>query len=214
MILPYVRYLFACLLIMAPFAGAQDMGLGVKGGFQQSVLWDDPDSEFTTTNRFAFGIIFQHALSDRWAFQPELLYSKKGADLVDPDVFADLNYFRFNLDYLEIPLMLVFHGSPDRKIDPVIEIGAVPAVKLSSNVDSGTVEGGFTRKDKDDSVGNYDLGLAAGVGFEFPVGAQRLILSARYTLGVANIITGSSLSDQTPDPKRNRSLLFSIGTRF
>lgn len=193
---------------------SQDLGLGLKVGIQKTDLWDDPDSDFTPIDRIAFGILFQHEITERWALQPELLYSKKGADLIDDSVFQNYDYFRFNLDYLEIPVMLVFKGAPDFTINPLIELGVVPALKLDSNVDSGTVEGGFTENDTDDSVENFDFGVAGGVGFELPFGGQRVQFGARYTLGVMNIVRGSSNSDSTPDPKRNRHLLFSIGTRF
>lgn len=152
-------FLLALGLGMSTAAQAQYRGrggkvsLGVKAG---ASLTDfvGADAKNVFNNRFGFhaGVFANIGLSKLVAFQPELLYSQKGAKTNA----VDINY---RLHYIDVPL--AFHINTDGfffEVGP--QVGFLAAAKLENG--SASVD-----------INNYkaiDFGYLAGLGYQMKHG--------------------------------------------
>ncbi len=92
-----VLFITPCLFVHA-HAGA---ALGVKGGMNVSGWWgEDTEDEYMKAG-FLGGLSFSYMHSDVFGIQAEILFHRKGVK----DKFMSVDIV-WNLDYLEIPMLL------------------------------------------------------------------------------------------------------------
>jgi hypothetical protein len=156
---------------------------GLKGGLTMSNLYIDQDDIDDENARFGFhlGIFSQIMFVETIGFQPEILFNTKGtrttySGIINQDV-------DFNLNYIDIPLMLVY-----RPLD-VLEFQAGPyfGFLLNSNVAySGLIDG---QDDLGrDNFNAFELGVGAGLQLNF----TGFHLGFRYNLGLTDIANSNA----------------------
>lgn len=156
--------------------------VGIKGGLNLSNLYvNDVDDENARIGWHA-GIYSQLFSSEAFAIQPELNYSTKGTGVTYARVGPNSVMFdhdqKFNLNYLDIPVLAVF------KLGRAAEIHAGPywsylvRAEIRTNDDNAANE--FDTIDRK-NFDNWDYGLVGGIGFNLGKGAQ---LGARYNYGL------------------------------
>ena len=148
------------------------------------------------------------------SFQPEVLYSMKGAQLNYNNIFGSGKY-RYNLDYLEVPVAAVFNIARNFNI----HAGPYAAFLLSAKVQdvdkngniNGATEGninGATELNKD-NFQSVDYGVFGGVAFD----AGNATIGGRYTYGLREI-GKAGLSGNLTKNSKNSALSFYIGFGF
>jgi hypothetical protein len=166
-------------LVMMPAAViSQENNFGIKGGLTWSNLYIDHEDIDDENARLGFhaGIFNQHMMTLKFGMQVDLLYTTKGSEaeytgILDQSV-------SFNIDYIDLPVMMVFRPVPAFEI----HAGPYAGVLLNSNVTfDGTFEG-VTELDRD-HFRNIDAGLVAGL----TINLVNLKLGARYNLGLRDI---------------------------
>lgn len=156
--------------------------VGFKGGLNLSNLYaKDVDDE---NARFGWhaGIFTQLFSSEAFAIQPEINYSTKGTGVTYAsagDNGVTFNHDqRFNLAYLDIPVLAVF------KLGPAAEIHAGPYWSYLLHAEIRNREGDpnneFNTVDRD-NFDDWDYGLVGGIGFNLGRSTQ---LGARYNYGL------------------------------
>ncbi len=191
-------------------ARAQEVTLGVKGGLNVASLSvddpADPDFGFDSQTDFLVGAFAQFGIGSVFALQPEVLYSRRGANSQDEDPATKLN-----LDYVEIPLLLVARlGSRESPIYPILYTG--PSVAFETRC---RVTGAGESFDCDDPLldgalqtAKTDFGLVFGGGFEILYSRLTVQLDARYTLGLTNL---NETEDAAEVSAKNRTWSFMLG---
>jgi hypothetical protein len=92
------KVLLTALAVFAfSFANAQDTKYGVKGGLNMSNNSADGSKSITS---FHLGGFAQFKMNDKFAIQPELLYSAQG---------AKNDFGTLNLNYINIPVMAKYN---------------------------------------------------------------------------------------------------------
>lgn len=168
------------LIANAQYTKTSNSGFGVKGGanFTNLITGDVNDNNLLTS--FNVGVFALLPITGFIAFQPELNFSRKGAELVYDNIFAE-GTAEFRLNYLEVPLLL--------KVNPTknfnIHAGPYAAYLINAQVKNKTTGGTFDFEDNFDSkdFNRLDYGLFLGVGFDF----SSIGIGARYNYGLANI---------------------------
>ncbi|WP_340198916.1 porin family protein [Ascidiimonas sp. W6] len=149
---------FALALVMT--TSAQSFKFGAKAGANFASLNGDGADGFDGITNFHFGAVAEIGISDKFAFQPELLYSAQGASFSGIDL---------NLNYITLPLLAKF------KVSEAFSIEAGPQV-------------GFLVKDEilgeDVEADSFDYGLNLGLSYTLDSG---LFFQGRYSLGLADI---------------------------
>lgn len=169
-----VLMIVAVMAMVATAAVAQTT-FGVKAGVNFASLSDDFD-EMDSKMGLALGGFVKFELSEKFAFQPELLFSAQGAKLEEGG--AEL---KIKANYLNLPLMGKFYVMDGLSLQAGPQVGFL----MSANAElTGAGEENFDEDIKDEMKG-IDFGLNFGAGYELQNG---LGFDARYNLGLSNII--------------------------
>jgi hypothetical protein len=200
--------LFVALAVVASPIYAQVAGGGVKLGVNFATINTDSDDdddddvdeeEFGNKSGFVIGAFADIGLNDQLSFQPEFLYSQKGAsaDFTDDTttVNADLK-----VDVIQIPLLLKVNFAPAGAVRPFIVVGPGIGFITAAKIESGAVE-----EDIKDDVASVDFSGIIGAGLQFGRG----IVEVRYDHGFNNL---DDDEDEGGTAKsRTFTILFGVG---
>ena len=172
----------------------QGLDIGIKGGLNLSTFSGDLDDTEMKAG-FHIGPFLKIKPTDKFALQPEVLYSLQGAG----SGIVDENY---SLSYINVPVLGRFYLVDGLSID----IG--PQVGFLLNADLGDT-------DLQDAFQTIDFGIKGGLGLDLPMGFQA---SIRYYYGLGDIaseeieeITGLLGEEITVN---NQNIMISIGYGF
>ena len=139
-------------------ANAQKIKLGIKGGLNFSEINNDNSGKRYRTSDFNLGFMSEIPISEKFSFQPELLYSGQGGSSI-------------NLNYLNLPIMGKYYLTKGLSIEAGPQVGFLFSAKTSDrNIKS--------------SFKNFDFGANFGLSYELKNG---LNFEARYSLGLSKI---------------------------
>lgn len=162
-------------------AQAQYARAGVKGGLNLSNLYVDQADDDDARIGWHAGIFGQLFASEAFAIQPEVNFSTKGTGVTRIDANSARYESKFNLSYIDIPVLAVF------KLGEVAEIhaGAYWAYLIKAEIKNnrGNPDNEFTTQDRD-NFDDWDYGLVGGIGFNLGESAQ---LGVRYNYGLNEI---------------------------
>ncbi len=116
------------------------------------------------------GAFVKIPITDYYALQPEVLYSRQGGKSNSSD------YGDVNIDYLSIGVPNKFYVTPNNGFHFMLGIG------LDINLKNNFI--GLTNFDIDDEISPVDVVAMGGIGFEFPFG---LSIEARYKQGTISV---------------------------
>ncbi len=219
--------------------GFTQLAVGVKGGLglAQHQGTEPRDLEYTVDSTMrrgvAAGVFITLPITRRFRLQQEVLYVQKGsrqdigAVIFDIPTVMDVTY---DMDYLEIPVLLRYHWLIDRSVDVYSLAGFAFALKVDDRYQlTGDVSDGEEsiplRADSDMSeVDLFDFLFTYGVGLEVPVGGRRLLLEYRFDLSLQQLplptYADVPFGDETvrvendPVPLRNQCHMLLMGIRF
>lgn len=173
---------------------------GVKGGVNLATITGDDVGDLDSRTSFHLGLFMEIPLSERFSFQPEVLYSSQGFSINDQ---AD-----YKLDYVQVPLMAKVYIVKGLYAEAGPQFGF--KVKEEVDYESGSVDGEIEFDPDDSVIKNFDTNLALGAGYKFDNG---LSLSARYNLGLTSMIKDDAPIIADKDVK-NAVWQFGVGFSF
>lgn len=141
---------------------AQEIKFGAKGGLNFASISGDNTGDIETVTAFNFGLLAEIPLTEKFSFQPELMYSGQGYSFNDDTVA---------LNYLNIPLMGKYYLTKGLSLEAGPQVGFL----LSAKNDDTDVK---------DSFNTVDFGVNFGLGYKLDNG---LNFGARYNLGLSDI---------------------------
>ena len=160
--------------------GSNGSQIGIKGGVNFSDLYTENADNSKMITGFNIGVFSKLQISDNFAFQPELYFTTKGAEVTYNNAFVN-GTARFRLDYLEIPLLLVVNVTDNFNI----HVGPYAAYLLSGTVKNQSNVTLFNFEDNIDTrdYNRLDAGIAAGAGFDF----RSVSFGARFNYGLTKV---------------------------
>lgn len=192
------------LIIMPGLVKSQEINFGIKGGLTLSNLYIDEEDLDDENARLGFnaGFISQFMFVESFGIQPEFLFTTKGtegnyAGIINQSV-------KFNLHYIDIPILLVIRPIPVMEI----HLGPYAGFLVDSDIKfTGTIYG-ETTVDRD-HFNTLDYGLAGGLGFNF----GNFQAGVRYHLGLQEIADSTPTRLLLGDSKNSYGQLY-IAIRF
>ena len=163
------------LIASAPAAMAQNKGAGVKGGVNFAKLHietDEDDVNFDRRTGIVAGVFYVFPLAPHVSFQPEWLYTQKGAK------FAENSDFGLDLDYFDVPLLLRWDSTTAG--ESTFNVFAGPSINFRHRARQEDEEGD---RDIRDQVERIDVGLIVGAGVEL----GRFVIDGRYQHGLREV---------------------------
>ena len=164
-------------------ANAQDVKFGVKGGLNMSTTSEDGASSLLA---FHLGGFAELKVNDKFAVQPELLYSAQG---------AKFDGFNYNLNYINVPVMAKYYVADAFSIEAGPQIGFL----MSAKVDG---------VDFKEFCKTTDFGLNLGAGYNLN---ENMSLGLRYSMGLSEIEKEVAVGDSG---SKNSSFQLSFGYKF
>lgn len=151
---------------------------GIKGGVNFSNIYNEDVDDNNMLTSFNAGVFAVLPISELIAIQPEVLYSRKGAELTYNNVFAK-GKTKFNLNYIEVPVLLRVNLTKNLNIHAGPYIGFLIDANAKNESNGNTSTYNFDN----DNFNKIDAGLSAGIGLDFDVFG----FGARYNYGMTKI---------------------------
>ncbi|WP_366183947.1 porin family protein [Flavobacterium ovatum] len=153
---------------------------GVKGGVNFSNMYTEDVHDNNVLTSFNAGVYFLIPITEFAAFQPEIIYSRKGSELTYDNIFAK-GKAQFNLNYIEVPLLV--KGNLTKNIS--VHAGPYFAYLLDAKTINKSDSGSYNFEDNinNDNFNKIDVGLSAGIGLDF----DAIGIGARYNYGLTNV---------------------------
>ncbi|WP_299221998.1 porin family protein [uncultured Aquimarina sp.] len=194
--------LFGAVTVSAT-AQEEKIRFGAKAGLNLSNITGDFTDELSTRTSFHIGALVEIPLTDKFALQPEIMYSAQGAKYEFSEVgFTDESTIK--LDYLNIPVMAKFYPVEGLSIQAGPQLG----VLLSAKDKGEDSIGGEYEDDIKDFISSVDLGLNFGVGYQLEAG---IFFEGRYNLGLTDVNDVNTSEDFT---QQNSTIQLSVGYKF
>ena len=207
----------AISLMVVASLSAQEFHLGIKGGVNFASIGGDETDDIDRRTAFHAGLVSEIKFTEKFAVQPELLYSALGYKTEFSETINGVQLSEeesVDLDYLTIPLMAKYYLMDNLAIEAGPQIGLLLSADRESEerVNGGNINSSEkSEEDIKDSVNGTDIGFAAGLSFNTGTGA---FISARYVLGVSNINDFSESENSVDISNQNNVIQLSIGYLF
>lgn len=181
---------------------------GIKGGLNLTSLYVDNVSKEHMKAGFNAGIFAKLPITTGFSIQPELLYSVKGAkDTYSNFVQGDGEY-RFNLNYMELPVLAVVNITRNFSIHAGPYVGYLVSANVKNVDNNGEIQGATDLKA--DDFKRWDVGLAGGVALD----VSAFTLGARYNYGLTDIGKSGNLSGDLTKNSKNAGVSIYAGFAF
>ncbi|HSB94345.1 MAG TPA: porin family protein [Flavitalea sp.] len=183
--------------------------IGIKGGVNFSNFFIDDVKDNNVKTGLNLGLFAKLPVSHGVSIQPELLYSSKGAKVSYNNPLVGGEY-RFNLNYLELPVLAVFNLGKNFNI----HAGGYAAYLTSANVkseDNGSSNESLIDFDEE-QFNRFDYGLVGGIGFDI----KNVSIGARYNYGLNQIgeKNQSVISSEVLRNAKNNNISLYVGYGF
>ncbi|MFW6257222.1 MAG: porin family protein [Prolixibacteraceae bacterium] len=174
------------LLLFSTSAFSQFSEFGIKAGLNMSNLTVEGNNDNTMKFGLHAGILNKYYITEAFALQPELLYSSKGFENVFNNEIITDGEVNYNLNYIDLPIKLVFYLAEDFNFQFGPYIGYL--INANVDVDSAELLDDFfqvdSREELDrDMFNTLDFGLTGGLEFEL----NPLLIGFNYNLGLTQV---------------------------
>jgi len=175
------KILLTAVLFLAASAAihAQLVKFGVKAGVNFANQTGDTNFESNDFSKegitsYHAGLVAEIKLLDRFAIQPELLYSTQGATYKNA-----VSEFKNELGYISIPVMAKFYLTDSFSL----EVGPQASFLLSQKDDVNFEE-----------PETFEFGVNAGLGFKL---TENFFIQGRYGLGLTEASKNADVKNST-----------------
>ncbi|SDD32627.1 porin family protein [Niabella drilacis] len=188
------------LCTMASAQSAPGLRFGIKAGGNLSGLTNTKKAagmDMQSKTGFHAGVMMNAPIARCFSIQPEVLYSGQGAKEKNSNV-----RLRWNLGYINVPVMFRYHATPGVYIEAGPEVGLLTSSKFRYKF-----EGESMTEDAKKGTKSFSFGMGLGAGYRF---TPNLSINARYTAGFSDIIKKNTDAAAV----KNRSTSLGIGYTF
>lgn len=169
----YLITILTFLVLAVGSVSAQTGNIGTKIGMNSYTIVNDSGPGFDSKIGLYAGLLAHFHINRQFGIQPEVVYSMQG---------AKYDGTNFNLDYINVPVMLQYMFDNGFRIQAGPQIGFLVRAKGEGNLGSMDIKNDFK---------SIDAGLSFGASYvHTPTGFG---IDARYNLGLSDISESSSL---------------------
>ncbi len=209
--------LFAAVAVLTfTAANAQsEFRIGFKGGVNFASVGGDFTDDYDGRISFHIGGLVEIPITEKFAVQPELLYSSQGYKYEESDI--DYSYeAKTKMDYINVPIMAKYHIIDGLSAELGPQIGILISAKDEYEE---TFDGENASGDEDvkEFYNTLDFGIGIGASYRLNNG---LFFSARYVIGLSDVTNEDELEgdfgplDIEVFKQRNKVMQLSVGFSF
>ena len=182
--------------------------LGIKAGVNLSNMYVDDVSDENMKVGLNAGFFAKLPVARGFSIQPELLYSSKGAKEEYDNFIEGEGEYRFNLNYVELPVLAVFNLSKNFNLHLGPYVSYLAGVNIKDLKDNGTID--EIAEPDADNFNRFDYGLVGGLGVDI----SKFTLGARYNYGLREIGKSGNLTSQLLKNSKNSAVSIYLGIGF
>lgn len=180
--------LYAVIAVFAMnYGNAQEVKFGAKAGVNFASLSGDDVDNIDGRTSFHVGGVANISISEKFAIQPELVYSSQGFTMSESGIDVT-----GKLDYINLPILADFSIADGFSIQAGPQIGFNITDKMEAEGQSESLD-----------AESIDLGAAFGVQYKMETG---LFFQARYALGFSDVVENTDA--------KNNVISLSVGYFF
>jgi hypothetical protein len=206
------KLVLGVVLTTMSFAGlSQHKSLGINAGVGHSWIKNYRDAQFNPAGNF--GLSFVRSTKSSFGFGADLKFSSEGAQ---EEYMSGTTKFEHttDLNYIRVPLKAIFFfGKYGQKIRPKVHVGPSLGFLVGANdkVINTATSSVISDRKSDDDYHNFDIGLQAGVGFNY-----RLVKNTWFTtdLNYYSGFKGIRQSTTTAPRFINNNVALNIGVNW
>lgn len=181
---------------------------GIKGGLNFANLYVDNVQNENIKLGGNIGLFAKLPVFRGLSIQPEILYTSKGAKVTYDNIIQGTGAYRYNLNYVESPLLMVFNITRNFSVSG----GAYAAYLTSANVKDVNSDGsvnGVTNLNAED-FNRFDYGLVSGISVDI----ENFTIGGRYNYGLQTIGKSGNRSGELTRNSKNSVATIFIGFAF
>lgn len=174
----------ALIAISFTSTAQQKFKFGPKAGVNFSTLSKVAKAEMLPG--FYVGAVAEIKFSEKFSFQPELVYSSQGAKNIYSETLSGTTVHHHNhdkIEYINIPLLAKYYFTKAFSIELGPQFGLLIEAKNKDEVSTNGVEVKQNRNFKHE-VNSFDFGIGAGLAYDFSNG---FFVNTRYNLGLSKV---------------------------
>ena len=177
---------------------------GIKGGLNLTTMSVDDVDENNVFPSFHVGFWGKVPISEKFAVQPEVLFSVKGMKAEYDEDFLGVPVVdgetTLKLSYIDVPVYFVYNLSEDFNF----HLGPYVSFLLDANLDADNEILGFIDIDNEDDLdkdnfNKVDAGISAGLGFNL----NNFLFGFNYNLGLTEVAKEDAAEALIGDAKNN-----------
>lgn len=190
---------------------AQNITSGIKGGLNLSSLSIDGNNDKNLKIGLHAGVFTKISFNESFAVQPELVYSGKGLKLDFADEIASAGETKLNLNYIELPVQLVYNLSNDFAFHfgPYLSYLLNANMKTDANVLNHYQISSTDNLDKK-HFNSFDFGLTGGLAYDL----NPFIFGFNYSLGLTQVAKDNDVSHNIFGDAKNNVIQVYAGFKF
>lgn len=163
----------------------QEVKFGPKAGVNFANLNGDVEDNKMLIG-FHVGAFAEIKFNDKFAIQPEIVYSAQGTKMDYSETLMGITYSTetdTKINYINVPIMAKYYIVPSFAVEAGPYVGFVASANSKG---SSTVAGVTTEYDEDfkDEINTVDFGLGFGASYNMDNG---FFIGARYNLGLTTV---------------------------
>jgi hypothetical protein len=177
------------------FLNAQEAKFGVKAGLNLATLSGNDIEQSQIQPGLVLGGFAAVKLSDKFIFQPELLFSFQGSAYRNYYDFGNVQSYQqdnLNLSYLLLPVMAKYYVAKKFSLELGPQFGFLLAARTNffSYTNNGYVNS--NSKNVTDQYKTFDFGINVGGGYDF---TDKWGIDLRYNFGLNNVFQNTDGSN-------------------
>lgn len=212
------KILLSAVFLFSALSYAQDVKFGAKVGLNISNLSGDVEDTKSLIGAHLGGFA-EISISEKFAIQPELLFSMQGAKSEYSESDIDYSYSeetKTKLNYLNIPLLAKYYVADKFALLAGPQFGILMSAKEDyefSETLSGTTDSGSESIDAKEFYKSLALSFNLGASYSI---TENFFVDARYNLGLSSIAKDytDEFGDSTSLKINNNVFQFSVGYKF
>jgi opacity protein-like surface antigen len=212
------KVLFSAVVLFTVISNAQDIKFGAKVGLNISNFSGDVTNSKSLIGT-QLGGFAEISISDKFAVQPELLFSMQGGKSEFSESGVDYSYseeYKTKLNYLNIPVLAKYYLGDKFAVLAGPQFGILMSAKEDSDVTDTYLGSTETYSESVDSKDFYKtLALSFNLGASYSI-TDNFFVDARYNLGLSSITKDftDEFGDSFSSDIKNNVIQFSVGYKF
>ena len=189
-----------CMIMATGVAMAQkQFTFGPKIGVDYTHFWGEDVNHDGQLN-YQAGLFMEYRFNDKVSIAPEVVFAAQGGKMKWIDGVIGVNT-TYNLNYINVPVMLKFYVAPSLSID----LGPQLGVNIYKKATDKWTYDGKDLKDTYELNGVKTVDFGVGLGLTYNI-AKDVFVQGRYTMGMTDVFENSKA--------KNGNAQIAIGYRF